>query len=379
MADFEDDPIMQQHFATAGIEPDAKTDDKTADTTTAGDDKSKETTDATSGQTADQSTATTAPGDATKVKSDDKSGDKQTATGADSKSGGTNGDKKSGQETKVQVTGNPRDLTLNDGTVIKGGVERRWYETAQLQRQKAEVAQQTIEAQTRQIESVQAELNTMKGTMQTMSVLPVEQQASAARLYSDLGRDPVGTVTKLLAELKAKGHTVEGIGGAVDTMAVQAMLDRRDQQRVETTQQRATPEEINNAAAAEVGQFFAKYPDAVVHDDTISQIISKHPGVSLDTAYFQLRQQVIEQGYDWSQPLGPQVKARQGAQSGQDTTMATQPNKGQQQQQAPMNGGRGAVLDTVVLKDSEVHPAGETYDDIIRAAMTETGYALNTR
>jgi hypothetical protein len=48
--------------------------------------------------------------------------------------------------------------------------------------------------------------------------------ATAARLFTDLQRDPSGTLKKLLAEAVALGHTVEGIGQGVDVAAITAAV-----------------------------------------------------------------------------------------------------------------------------------------------------------
>jgi hypothetical protein len=52
--------------------------------------------------------------------------------------------------------------------------------------------------------------------MQSSSSLPPAHLATAVRMFTDLQRDPSGTLKKLLAEAVALGHTVEGIGQGVD-------------------------------------------------------------------------------------------------------------------------------------------------------------------
>jgi hypothetical protein len=53
----------------------------------------------------------------------------------------------------------------------------------------------------------------------------LQHLATAVRMFTDLQRDPAGTLKKLLAEAVALGHTVEGIGqGIVDVAAITAAI-----------------------------------------------------------------------------------------------------------------------------------------------------------
>ncbi len=58
---------------------------------------------------------------------------------------------------------------------------------------------------------LQAELQTMRETVQSVNGMEPQQVALGSRIMKDLQSDPVGTVKKLLAELVANGHTIEGI------------------------------------------------------------------------------------------------------------------------------------------------------------------------
>lgn len=311
-----------------------------------------------------EAATTTETPDETATQSTEPKADKteQTATSTeqtpvvkDSTSGKPDGAGKSGKEAQGEVALRPGDLKLQDGTVIKAGVERRHYETAQLAKQQLAAANTAHEQTKTQLQQLQTRVSAYETAQQATGALPPEQAVAASRLYSDLARDPVGTVTKLLAELKSKGHTIDGIGSAVDTAAIQLMIKQQNQPTQVVNQQ----VDVEAEAARETGLFFSQYPDAVMHDEVLADIITRHPNLSLQDAYFQLRQSVIQRGLDWSKPILPQLEPQQ-------QQVETQ----QQQQQKPLVSGRGGA-DFVEDKVAFTPAAGETFDDIIRAAMQE--------
>jgi hypothetical protein len=87
--------------------------------------------------------------------------------------------------------------------------------------------------------------------------------------------------------------------------------------------------------------------------------------LSLQDAYFALKQRVINDGLDWSKDLGPQLEARK--QAGQ-----------QQQQTKPRNQGRSNVDPNPVDPTKVIQPEREMdSDSIVRAAMQEAGFKIN--
>lgn len=355
MTDMLDDAVMQGHFKEAGI-----IDEPAATVETPAITETPDATIVTPEGTPAGTTPPTVDANGVAIKPD--------AAAKDSNSSGTNAGGKQGKEVKGPEPSGPKDLTLTDGTVIKSGPERRWYENMQIARQQADATRLTLSQRDQEITTLKAAAVAHEQAVQAMGATSPQNATTALRLYGDLQRDPLGTTTKLLAELKAAGHNVEGIGGAVDTLAIGQMITRQAQQGGEQQQSRVTPAQVAESARVETGQFFARYPDAVQHDSVLADIITKHPNVSLDDAYFQLKHAVVNQGFDWSQPLAAQVQARQAA-----ATAAA----GQQQggKVALMVNGRVATAAAGDINPiTNVNPDGETFEDIIRASMRETGY-----
>lgn len=282
-----------------------------------------------------------------------ESSDKQTPVVKDSTSDKPNSGKQQGEEKKGEAALRPGDLRTPDGGIVRAGAERRFYETAQLAKRQLETVNAAHEATKQQVQQLQSQVQAFQTAATATGALPPEQAVAATRLYSDLARDPIGTVTKLLAELKSKGHTIDGIGSAVDTQAIQLMIKQNQPQPVVNQQV-----DVEAEAAKEVGIFFSNFPDAVMHDEILGEIITAHPNLSLQDAYFQLRNSVIQRGLDWSKPIKPQLQPQQQQQANT------------QQQQKPMVNGR-APAEVVEDKITLSQQAGETFDDIIRAAMQD--------
>lgn len=341
---FEKSPSMEKIFSDAGIEPDVVDEGTGNDTTSATEVKGSDTT----GSTAPTSEVKGAPG-------------------KDSVGDGTDGVKKPGKEKETKVTDNPGDLKLADGSVVKAGAERRHYETAQIARQQLNAAKGELNTANQKYSTLETKFNTLNETIGKIGLENPEQVSDAVKLYKDLARDPKGTVTKLLAELKAMGHTFDDIGGAVDT---QLILSQLNQKKTSEEPKGPTKEDIDKQAATEVAAFVTAYPDAVTHEQHIAALIdrAREGGqmLSLSDAYFALKQRVVNDGYDWLKPLGPQLEARKAA--------AAAPNNPK-----PRTNGRVPTDNGTQKLDASktVHPERELdSDSIVRAAMAEAGYQI---
>lgn len=299
---------------------------------------------------------------------DDKAGDKQGATGQSSDSNNQNNQQQQGakQEGKKDEgkTGNPRDITLADGTVVKGGAERRFYEQREVARQEAQHWKQQFTTLQQQNSTLQQQMQTLQQSVQQVQGMPPQDLAVATRMYRDMVQDPVGTLKKLLAEATAKGYNIEGIAAGVDVQAITRIVENAAQMQ---SQQR-TPDEAQlvREAEAEWNGFLSQYPDARPHDALIAQMLRDTPSLSLQDAYFSLKSAFIERGLDFSKPLAEQ---QQGVQQQQQ-----QNNQSQQQMGLPQgrnNGQQGQQMQDV---NKIVAASGNaSMDDIIKESMREAG------
>jgi len=191
--------------------------------------------------------------------------------------------------------------------------------------------------------------------------MPPEQLGIAARMFRDLQSDPVGTMKKLLAELVATGHTIEGIGAGVDQLAIQRIIDARLGNGLQ--QQEPSEEDFIRQAEEETSRFYSQYPDARPHDALIARALRDNPGMELHDVYFQLKNSFAERGFDWSRTLEDNLRESQQQQPTTTTTTT-----------APMLNGRTPPVSQVKVVD-DVTVAHEDTDmgDIVRAAMRESG------
>lgn len=357
---FENDPSLKRHFEAAGIVDEPNTGEDNTDASNKTEGEADET--ATESTEASQSTDANAEGDKG-----------QADVTKDSDSGKPDSADKSGKKEEAKKPDpadaelKPGDIRAADGTIVRAGAERRHYETLQLERQRHESTRKTLQTLEAQSKEYADRIKAYESATQAFGASNPVEIGQAMRLYKDLRTNPIGTVQTLLAELKANGYTLPtGTGAAVDIQAIAAMIDQKLGASAKGQEQTTKTD-----PAKEVEEFYSRYPDARTHDDVLGAFVEKNPHLSNEEAYYALRQEAINLGYDWSKPLRPQYEARHQAQQGQN----------QQQQQtppakAPMLQGRNGSSPAVVEKEEFSPRSGETTDDIVRAAMKESGFKI---
>lgn len=355
--DFENDAEFAHHFENAGVETTIPVDDKQADgksetdLTTPVDDKSSE------GQQQSQ---------------DDKGSQ---AAAKDSSGSAVDGGDKSGPQKEGPSVASPEsdEITLERlrrGETIHPNVIQRWYN-------QKNNAQAEATRQTQRVSQLETELGTLRTQVQTyenaskqIGSTDPETTGAALKLYNDLNQNPVQTLTAVVAQLKAAGYNVDNIAPGVDTAAISRLIDER-LGKTNTQDGNAGGDEV----VKEVNQFFSDYPDAVIHDDVLGNIIDAFPNISPVQAYNRLKAEANEKGLDWSKPLAPQMALRK--------LDASKAASGQEQNKQPdtpaMLNGRGAVNAVVERDPLDDVNAGEnqTYADIIKQSMNEAGYKVN--
>lgn len=271
-----------------------------------------------------------------------------------------------------RILARAKDIKVTEGgqeIVVKGGPERRFYEQREVARQERDAARRELEELRSHASAIEKQHKELKETVQSLHGADPNAVRIGVRMVSDLQRDPVGTMKKLLAEVTAQGYKIEEIGAGVDTAAIQRMIDERLPANTQTTEQ--TDEEILAEATAEANAFFGQYPDARVHDELIAQVMRDHPGTDLRAAYFNLKSAFIDKGFDWSRTLQDNLKEA----SGHSNTDNTQTNNEQnQQQQKPLPNGRAPDAGEFKLDNGNgvVHEDTDT-SEIVKQAMREAG------
>lgn len=310
--------------------------------------------------------------EAADTKSESNKEDSEKKQPEDSKSGAEDDaaqqhtENKAGEADKKPVAG-PKDLTLQDGSVVRAGAERRFYEGRELARQQLSTAQNELRDITTKYADLEKRFNDLDANVKGIHGVDANTLRLGVNIVRDLQKDPPGTLRKLLAEAVAQGYTVEGIGEGVDIAALEERLIARLGNNNNNNE--PSDADIEREAINEANTFFKTYPDAVPHDALLARMLRDHPGLTLQSAYFQLKDAFIEKGFDWSRSLEDNVKggandpANQNSQQEQD-----------QQNKAPLpNGNNAANAD---IKTADVVGLGaDDMDtgDIVKQAMREAG------
>ena len=158
--------------------------------------------------------------------------------------------------------------------------------------------------------------------------------------------------------MKELGYDFSSIGGTVDTQAIINAIKNQTEKSVEQEQKAADP------VAEEVDKFYGTFPDAKLHDAFLAAVIEANPQASLSESYTVLKTSAIEQGYDWSKPLGPQIDAKK----------ATEQKEPPKKEDKPIINGRHVGSDNAEdHSKGKAAVQGETWEDIIRGGMKDGG------
>ena len=259
-----------------------------------------------------------------------------------------------GKDTPGKTSGGPQDLVDAQGNVIAtGGKERRFYETAQREKARADTA-------TKEVSTLQAQIEAINnaGTLGTQYSLTPEEVTTGAQLIAAYKSNPVETIQYMLTQAQASGHNIDAIGGGgLDMQAVKQMLDTALQPLVAEQNERVDTQEANDRALEVYNEFSAKHPDAAVHENSLARLLQQENTLSPEAAYFKLRSYYLERNLDWTKSLET-LQAEENAGPSANT-----------QQAVP----DGNVTDARVTDTAQVADVNTSTSDIIRQAMEDAG------
>ena len=266
---------------------------------------------------------------------------------------GVEGSSDTEQQGKVS---SPQDLVDGQGNVIAtGGKERRFYETAQREKQRAE-------GLTREVETLQAQLEAINnaGSVGSQYDLSPEEVTTGAQIIAAYKNNPVETIEYMLTQAQAAGHNVDAIGqnGNMNLNAVKQMVDSAIQPLVAEQYEREENEAADIRAQEIYDNFNSQYPDSAVHEDSLARLLDQEPNLRPEAAYFKLRSYYMERNLDWTKSL-EQLQSEQSSQQASANTQQAVPD--------------GNVIPNRVTDTAQVADANTSTDDIIRQAMSDAG------
>jgi len=273
---------------------------------------------------------------------------------------------------------NPRVRDLVDpvtGKVVaQGGIERRVFEEGQRHaRDNAALKQQ--------VGQLQGFVNSVSEVTREAARLNIkpEDQIIAMKVMADFLRDPVRTVQYLVEEVKSKGYPIpfltEGVSPGMDMNAIARMIDQKMAPLTNQQQQSVQQQQLRQRAEQELNAFLGDNTEAEQNLDVLSEMLQAQPGLTIQSAYTKMIRWSHEQGLDWTQPLKPQIAARQ--QQGQQPTH----QQTQQPNQRPLPGSRS--VGTGAQRANNANGSGAQFNEnaswaeIIRSSMEENNIRLN--
>lgn len=263
-------------------------------------------------------------------------------------------------------------VDANGDVVAKGGFASRMYQTNA--RLKAR-----LEDQTRELNGLATQVGEIQSLSRSIAQagLSNDETAQAINYASRMKRgDYLGVAKEILAIVAAQGYNVTDLLGAdvgdtIEMRAVKQMLDDRlaPLQRQEQAQTRE--QEIERTARANYQKFVDENEHADVHADAIARL-AQQQGINPQTAYNRLWKFAAENGFDFSQPLGPQIQLAQvAAQNRQQQRKDVQPaSRGQR----PMPNG-GATRGNGVASHLTESSADSDWGSIIKEVQRTLGNA----
>ena len=271
----------------------------------------------------------------------------------------TNGvDQSPETEQAEPATRGPQDLVDRQGNVIaKGGKERRFYETAQRERQRAETLEQELWTLRAKVEAFEGTAN-----LPNQYNLSPEELTTGAQLMSAFKDNPVETIKYLLTEAQSAGHNIDNVGQGTDVAALSRMLDEKLGPITSERQEQLELAQRNEQATQVYNQFMSQYPDAAVHQDVLAQLLEKDTSLSPEAAYFKLKNFYLEKGLDWNTPLDVH-----------EQNIANEQQKAKETENTQSSLPSGSTPADNVTDASQIASVDTDMEDIIKSSMREAG------
>jgi hypothetical protein len=188
-------------------------------------------------------------------------------------------------------------------------------------------------------------------------------------------KDPTAAVKYLLTEYAAMGHNVNellGKDGGLDMAAVNTAIQNAVGPLVQDRTAQQREQQVNETVVREYNAFMAKYPEAATHENDIATLMQHDRQMTPEVALFRLKSWALENQYDFTRPLAPQIQARQQGGQQPSQQQPRPPVQGsqapQQMTQPPIPNGRGSPQ-TNVAQHKTSAAADSDWDSIIREEL----------
>ena len=261
-----------------------------------------------------------------------------------------------------RVSRGPQDLVGKDGNVIaSGGKERRFYETAQREKTRADQASQEVESLKGQLEAINN-----AGTVGTQYNLTPEEMTTGAQIIAAYKEDPVATLNYMLTQAQASGHNVDQIvNGGTDMNTIRQLIQNELAPITQEHKERADTQAAEETATNIYNTLLSEHPDAAIHENALARLLQQDNSLTVDAAYYKLQNYYLTNNLDWTKPLEALMQEVEAAKTANVNTLP-QPPEG------------GGVSQARTTDTAQVADVSTSTGDIVKQAMADAGIHFNS-
>lgn len=247
--------------------------------------------------------------------------------------------------------------------VARPGAERRHWQAAQQASQRAERAEQVY----RELEGKYRELE--QGLAHGRAAgLTNEETLAALQAWGWYKKEPEAMLKWLLTSAQASGYNILDLAGidaqsGVNLKAITKAIDDRLKPITDAQQAQRDYAERYAAADREMQQFNAMFPNAMMNEELIVQLMDAVPELTHREAWLRIENWALQNQLDVNKPLRPQAEAKlYGGNPAAQPPRRTAPS---------MPRGRGGSVETVEGPRGAFDES--SFDSIIASSMREQG------
>jgi hypothetical protein len=246
-----------------------------------------------------------------------------------------------------------------------GEAARHWFNMSK-QVAQVPVMQRQVEALNKQITDNHQLIMSAKALADLPQQMGIsrEDYNRGVQIIAAWNKDPLTVCRDMVARTMSRGFNATDIlgndaGNSIEMSALRNLVNEVTGPQRERDQQIRVETENRQNAERNYNAFMARYPMAAAHTGAIATLMRQN-GATATEAYHELRYFALENGLDFTQPLGPQMEARQRA--------PQQPQR-EPTYRAPMVNGSGGGRRDHLTSEPQLADANSSWSDILDSVM----------
>lgn len=246
-------------------------------------------------------------------------------------------------------------VDANGNLIAKAGRERREFsQFGKIQQELTQLRNSALEQQ-------------QTTTLLQTHGISKDELGHALVLYATLKKDPVKGAALLLEQIKAAGYNIDGMDmGAINLNALSRMIDEKIKPFISDRQATERDASLRQEATQRYEAFISEYPDAVVHEDVLANMMTQGVASTPEAAYNKLMRFAMQHGLDWSKPLKQQITQVQ-------TEQEPAPQQTVQQSRRNITPGTGGKAAQPVVSREPAVTQHTSYKDIVADVLRSAG------